>query len=164
MVRRLIAVAFITALTWPGLAAAQGALPPDDSGVDQYVEGLPGPKGSVPSVGVGKGRDRGAKLPPGVTSQLESLGDDGRAVVEFAEATAPRSADRVPTRGSRRGDGGPSTASEAPSGVSAISRMIGEMVGGEGGMGLALPLILVLTALGAVAGLVMRNSRNAGQG
>jgi hypothetical protein len=168
MLRRLVAVAVIAMLACPAGAAAQGALPPGDSGVDEYVEGVPGPKGSVPSGSVGKGKDRGDKaLPPGVVRQLEALGEDGRAAAELAEATAPSRADRAGARKARDGEAGGSSGSAGggnDSGGSAIAEVVGKMVGGgEGGMGLALPLILLVTVLSAIAVVVARRSRGAGQ-
>jgi len=169
MLRRLVAVALIATLAHTAAAAAQATLPPGDSGVDEYVEGVPGPKGQVPSSKVGKGKGDGEQaLPPRVLRQLEALGEDGRAAAELAQATAPSRADRASARKGRDGAGGSSGSAGGESdgsGGSAISEVVGKLIGGgEGGMGWALPLILLVTVLSAIAVVVARRSRGAGQG
>jgi hypothetical protein len=187
-----ITIAALAALlALPAVAMGQGSVFPDNAALDQYVESVPGPTGKTPSGdasrgggggagtrGGGAGGGAGATLPSGTVSALRALGSDGQAVADLAAATAP-----VKPQGSARqsqGSGGQGSggggdkgagrsgegadSAEASSGVGAI---VGQTVGagGEGGMGLLLPLILAAALLGALAAAraaVVRRRRGAG--
>jgi hypothetical protein len=132
------------ALALPGAAAAQ-AVPPGNSGVDQYQESIPGAggdsptgpasgTGNAPSSGKGSGGAASggeARISPSTAQQLNKLGPDGKAAGAIAAATAP----------------GPSKDSSASSGSTNDSGP---------GMGWLLPVILGLTLAGALAVIVMR--------
>jgi hypothetical protein len=147
-------------------ASAQGTLPPD-SAVDEYVEGLPGPTGSVPSNKVDKDKGERRDLPPAVTRSLEALGEDGEAAADLAAATAPptEGVGRNKGNGSKATGEGEAGSSSEDSGESGIAAVVGQAIGGsDEGMGLLFPLLLVVSALGGVAVWAVRKSRQGARG
>jgi hypothetical protein len=154
----MIAALMLVALAMPTVAAAQ-AVPPGNSGLDQYQESIPGAGGDRPTgpngsgtgsaTGVGSASGAGSasgtgaalgrsRVSPSTTKSLDKLGPDGKATAAVAAATAP---------GPSRGSGG--TDSSGDTGP---------------GMGWALPVILILTLAGAVSIAVFRWRRGAPSG
>jgi hypothetical protein len=134
MNRLAVALAvFLALLAMPCVASAEkGHAPPGNSGIDEYVESIPTAKGNRPT----------GKLRPGRTSllsaqargKLRAAGADGRRVEALVRKTAPRRRARSTTS---QGDSPGEFAS------------LGEALSGsnQGGMGVALPIILALTLL-----------------
>lgn len=136
------------ALVAPGVAVAQ-ELPPGSSGVDQYTENIPGPGGDKPSNGLDKpdgGNSDGGNLPPGVAEELAAQGADGTRAAILADVTAPERSKRGEKA---RGDGG--AAGDGADGGGTIAGIVSALVGSDGGMGVFLPILLVVTLLVALA-------------
>ena len=158
----------------PAVTHAQsGNAPPGNSGVDEYVEGVPSTSGDRPTA-----PDSGSTQPPTGSSQaakggtgrpappltpskraaLLEEGDDGAAAAKAIQAT-------------RKGDGraAGSTASgspEGPSGAagetgdSGLSTVWGALSGSSGeGVGAFFPLVLIVTILLGI-GVVARRRRS----
>ena len=166
---RAFTLAFFAALAIllipAALAGAQG-----NAGIDQYTETPPAADGESDAAAFGSNGDGGSAgadgddgggrpLPPDARGELESLGADGVAAADIAEATAPASGG---TAGS--GDDGGFAASQSSSsgdegsgsgdGVGGVIDALGGS--GSDGLGIALPLILVLSLLGVAGFLVAR--------
>ena len=133
-----------------GLAGPAGAqevnAPPGNSAVDEYLETVPGATGNQPT---NRSTDRSA-LPAAERRALERQGADGRAAADLAESAGPQAA---------------RTDAAQPSGTAALPRAdSGGVVdplrraasGSEEGMGLWLPILLALGAIGAVAAVLWR--------
>jgi hypothetical protein len=132
-------------------AVARDSLPPDNSGLDQYVESLPGPEGDhVPS-------RRGGSLPASVRRQLAGT-PDGHvlrrlAVVPVAVSGAPP---RRGGRDQRRGapaSGGKHIREEGAKGLLSVLADVAFSSAGGAAAGLGL---LVLVAAAAGSGLLRR--------
>jgi hypothetical protein len=123
----LLAVLVACALT-PAIASARVTVPPGSSEGDQYFEEIPngagsgGPERGGDSGGSGGGQDVAA------AKALQTLGADGAAAADTANANRP------PIGAENQGDEPASSSTE-----------------GEGGMGSLLPILLAVTALGAIA-------------
>jgi len=123
----ILAVLAVFALT-PAVASARITVPPGSTEGDQYFEQVPngGGSGSVdkPGSGTGGGQQVAA------TQSLNALGSDGQNAAALANANRP------PEQG------------KANNGVDSATSSSTE---GEGGMGDLFPILLVITALAAVA-------------
>jgi hypothetical protein len=155
---RAFSTLLLTSICWlaaaaPGHAQTQVA-PPGNAGVDEYLESVPQAEGNRPS---GARADPGT-LDSGVRADLEAQGADGAAAAELAESTSP-----MEPAGNQGGNGG-SGAGPAPgdgladepvqqNGPGDVAGQIAATAtGSAGGMGPALPAIIILGALlGAVA-------------
>lgn len=132
------------AIAGPAAGATRHA-PPGNSSVDEYAETIPGPKGDHPIPRSGPVLPGpGSSSPVGGRSgvrELHALGPDGFAVERFASHTGPRRA--------LDGDAGDLPAAD---GRSLPEQILDALTGtGEGGMGAFLPLLLLASALGAIA-------------
>lgn len=152
-----VIAACVAVLVAPVQALGQETVaPPGNSGVDEYLETVPGADGNRPARGQDGGTGNRDSVDAGTRKQLESAGDDGRAAADLAAAgSASDDAGSTGTGGSDSGSGSKSggrqvdpTASADPVVPAVISRTVS---GDEGGMGTALPLILGATLLAAVA-------------
>jgi hypothetical protein len=186
-----ITIAALAALlALPAVAMGQGSVFPDNAALDQYVESVPGPTGKTPSGdasrgggggagtrggGGGAGAGAGASLPSGTVNALQALGSDCQAVADLAAATAPlkpqgsarQSQGSGGQGGGDKGAGRSGEGADSAEGSSGVGAIVGQTVGagGEGGMGLLLPLILAAALLGALAtarAAVVRRRRGAG--
>jgi hypothetical protein len=129
-----VAVLATCALT-PAIASAQVTVPPGSSEGDQYFEEIPNGAGSGgPEKGGGdlggSSGSGGSGGGPGVAAAqaLRALGADGAAAADVANANRP------PIGAENRGNEAESSSTE-----------------GEGGIGSLLPILLAVTALGAIA-------------
>jgi hypothetical protein len=147
------------------------ALPEGNSGVDQYLENVPGAGGDRPSDGGGKGSggggSGGSSLPPGARSALDARGPIGAAVADLAEATAPsRNGGDGAAGGARSGQGqddGVALTAESDEG-SGLGNVLDTIFGGlGGGMGIVLPLILAAGLAAAVLVFLARRRRGGEQ-
>jgi hypothetical protein len=159
-VRRVLAllVCLVACVATAAPAAAQREIaPPGNAGVDEYLETVPGGGGNEPLE-----RDRRGGLPAGARRKLEGLGRDGRAAAALADAGSPRStADGRPAgaagqgAGPVRGDVG-----GAGDGGGGVASVLGQTLGADDGMGVALPILLVVTLAGAAGFAVVRRGRS----
>lgn len=171
--RLAIVTALLSLAAIPAAASAEEIAPPGNSGVDQYKETLPAPGGSRPT-----DVERSVKKKIGAkgSKKLKSYGDDGEAVVELVEETAPGGetvvAVEVETRpNSGRKDGASGSKKKARGGgggsrfvvadeptSSALAEIAGQATGASasGGIGWLLPLIIALTVAGAAGYVVGR--------
>jgi hypothetical protein len=147
-----IAVA-VLALAGPAPALAVSVAPPGNSGVDEYLETVPTAGGNAPSSGAPSGGH--GHLPAAVTKALAARGADGRATAALAAGTAPSG----PAR-STPPAGLPARELREPSG-SSVPSAIARALGGEGagGMGVWLPILLALSALG-IGGVAVARRRS----
>jgi hypothetical protein len=152
-------MAVLLLIAAPAADAAPTTIPPGHSGASQYTETLPtagGEKKTDAIQGGGPGGGEGGGSPPASPEQalgsenarrLEKLGPEGKAAARLAAtgATGPGGA----RHGSRLASDG---------GSSPLKQIAGELTGtsGSGGMGLLLPLLILMTAVVAVAFLLIR--------
>lgn len=138
------------ALPSPSVAQCGDRVAEGNSEIDQYLESVPGACGDRrPGAGNegtegGSGTNASTSVPPAAAAALEALGADGAAAVAVAEATS------AGDRGAAAEDRGESASGDAPS----PTGLVGDALSGsadDGGLGLLLPLILGLVALGGVA-------------
>lgn len=158
-------------------AAAQqsgGNAPPGVSGLDEYLETIPGPEGERPTGSVGRdegggsngGRgSRGGGLSSRERERLAARGGDGEALVVLVDATAPGGASGEGGDGDSGGDAGdqtdlgpagdPRAEAGPPSPLAAtIDALTGDSDGD--GLGWLLPAILVSVALAGVIAFLLR--------
>lgn len=167
-------IAGVIVLALPGSATARLVpIPPGNSGVNQYVESVPTASGGRPTstvhpVAPPPGSERGGPMTDGAgtagaipVSTQHSLvrnGSDGRAADALARATTPApgpaSARLASGQGSpsgRANDAGPSPATGIADALTGSSS--------SGGLGYVLPVVLIISALGAVWLAVRRHRR-----
>jgi hypothetical protein len=97
---RLAITVLCGALALPSAALAKSTTyaPPGNSGVDQYLETVPGSGGGHPTGGsgasssTGSGNSATAAIPAGTARRLASQGAAGRAVQRLVNSTAPQKA------------------------------------------------------------------------
>jgi hypothetical protein len=145
----LAACAVVAWLSLGGSALAQGDVPNDNSGVDQYAE-------SLPSSGGGKARSVGGRAPVGVPLSARvraSLPSGERGRLLKRVATDPTLGAPAREKGSA-GRGRPAAATERPAALSAIG-------GALFGSSAIWPLLLVM-GLSAIAALPASLARRRG--
>ena len=149
-------MAVIALACLPGAASAQRSqAPPGNSGVQEYVETLPDGSGKRATNDAGHAVK--APLPEsGVVSvstrkKLAGLGDAGSETAALAEATAPRPAARgASSQDTSEGDNGP-----------VLSGIVRTAAGGDGdGMGVVLPLLMLVVLVGAAGYGLSRRQAN----
>lgn len=166
---RRISVGLLIIVLFPAAASARHrpvVVPPGNSGANQYVEVLPTAGGGRPSGTIHSGGSGGGSggLSPGTQQALARGGSDGLGAAALAHATAPTG--QAARSGSGRHHGasngsGANTSNSARStgSVSPITTLVRAMTGStHGGIGLLLPVILVVLALGGGA-LALRRRR-----
>jgi hypothetical protein len=161
---RVITIALLAlAVSVPG-AHAQNA-PPGNSGIDEYVEAVPsttGPKPTNKSNG-----DQGKVLRSGQQKALEQQGADGKAAAELAQRFGTPGTGKTHTKRANRsqaaGNHGDDATVDADgvSGDSVASSLRNAVLpdAGSGGLGPALPIILVAIAAAGVAAAILRRHR-----
>lgn len=154
----LVALA-VTALP----AGAAAAVPPGNSGADEYAESFPGAGGNQPSAN--PERDSQPTTPSRALGEenaerLEAAGPDGRAAAQLAASTAPGRAGDSPRAG--RGDGKPLRESLRDSNGDGVLGVATKALGGSGsgGMGILLPAILFATLALATGAAIARRQRH----
>jgi hypothetical protein len=147
----MLATLIALALLVPAAAAAQESrvnAPPGNSAIDEYLETVPDVSGN----GIPRPRpedDDGGPLTAAQRDRLERLGADGRTLATIVESTSP-------ARKKQRAK--PPTAVVAPpdaKGRSPVDAVLGAAEG-DGGMGLLLPAILLLSLVGVIALALLR--------
>jgi hypothetical protein len=185
-IRVLLAVLAVALLGLSTTALAKEYAPPGRAGTSEYAEDIPSAGGNTKTPAMGGGNSTAAqidKLGAGRAGvrKLTKLGPSGAATAEFAQQTAPTRTASSATSSRKRTTGpsrsrtttsttvgstrslataGSPTTLDAGGGsaLSALGRMIG---GSQGGIGLFLPLLLVLCAIVAVAAALVRTRRPA---
>ena len=110
--------------------------------------------------GAGAGPSSGGGLPPSVVNDLEAQGADGAGAAKLAQSTGPDKG---------KGDGARHAAASTNPGDSGggVGEVLNQLAGGDGesdgGMGVALPIILGASLLAAVTLLLLRR-RGTGPG
>jgi hypothetical protein len=135
-------------------AAAQGP----GAGGDEYSEGIPNGEGQQPTKGAGSNSGGGptstpggTTLPPQAEAALDKQGADGAAAAQLASGTNPSQ------RGTAQGEGaGGGSAAKAVEGAAAAG-------GSSGGMGVAFPIALGVSAVSLLLLLFLRR-RSLGDG
>ena len=145
----MLATLIALALLVPAAAAAQESrvnAPPGNSAIDEYLETVPDVSGNgIPR----RPDDDGGPLTAAQRDRLERLGADGRTLATIVESTSP-------ARKKQRAK--PPTAVVAPpdaKGRSPVGAVLGAAEG-DGGMGLLLPAILLLSLVGVIALVLLR--------
>jgi hypothetical protein len=154
----------IAGLALPGAALAAGTVPPGVSGAAQYTESLPGPGGEESTksmVEAGQGGDGQKAAEPARTlgtenaEKLEALGPEGKAAAGLAAAGGEGN-----RAGDKSGSGGAAadTATHSSGGGSGVGQVVRQLSGsdGSGGMGLLLPLLIVMAVVAAAGYLIGR--------
>jgi hypothetical protein len=147
-----ILAACALALLAPAAAPAQETnAPPGNSGIDEYLETVPSASGNRPTGRIVGGQPAGRGTPERAARALRGRGRDGQALERLVRETAPPQARREGARGRRTGAAEPAGAG----GDSPLRSVVRAVTGddGGGGMGAALPAIL-LGALAAATGVV----------
>lgn len=152
-----LAAALLVALTAPALAQEEVVAPPGNSGVDEYLEVVPGAAGDRPATP--RGTDEKTPLTPpqalgpAEARALEQLGPDGVAAAAVAASGA--ASDRRTTRLRAKTEGlGDAVSRPAIADVDGRPRadvIVKALAGGGGGMGLAFPLVLVASMAAGIA-------------
>jgi len=150
MTRALVAlVALVLVFSAATVAQAQQTnAPAGNSAIDEYLETVPGASGNKPPQAPKKG---GGALTAAQRAALARRGADGRALADAVDATAS-----APSKPSSTGK--PEAVIPDSSGRSPASEILGTVSGsdGGGGMGIALPAILVGALLAALAVVLLR--------
>ena len=162
----LAVVAALLVLPGAALASTHPVIPVSNSGVDQYIETVPGasgPRATVnprhPGSGAFSGQTgsatSGSTLPTTVNRALRHSGHAGRGADRFARNTAPAVHHRHIAGGTASGSGNPPS-----SGSSGVGSVLGSLAGlnGGGGLGAVLPIVLVLSAVW-IGGVAIRRRR-----
>src|SRR4051794_11393696 len=165
--KAVLTLACLLALCAPSPALAKNKIhaPPGNSGVDEYLEVVPGGGGNRPASK--PGGSNGA-LNGKARRALRSYGSDGRAAANLAAATADPSSggrSRSGARGGASGKAGKGSAALAAadketdngdSGILSALKRVASGVGGTG-LGIGLPiLLLAVLAAGVVFGMRRR--------
>lgn len=151
-----IALTGLIAIWFVPTVGAQRNAPPGNSQIDQYVETVPDPRGdrqAGPGAGGGGSGGPSAGIPAGTVAQLEQLGEEGRAAVEAANATAPKGASGRPRSG---GDGVAGVAAQRGEG-SGLRAVVEALSGTDGGgSGPLVPLLLAAVTVLGLAFVILR--------
>jgi hypothetical protein len=145
-----VAIAAAALLATPGAAwAHKHIVHPGDPGSSQYQEDVPTAGGSQPVKTIGGGSTTPATnaVPRAVVRQLHHDGSDGSGTVSLAQSTAPS----PPRHATRR--------QPLRYHSTAASTLVGQaVVGSGGGMGVLLPILLVLSVVAVIVLTVRRRS------
>jgi hypothetical protein len=139
----------LVALGFPGAATGQETVaPPGNSGVDQYLEVVPGARGERPP-----GRTGRPALSPQAQRELEQHGQSGSDLARIVDATAP---ERRPTQKPRPNRGRKDAGDDrnVRSRIRALPSAASSR--GDGGMGIALPLALGASTVALAASALLR--------
>jgi len=177
---------FLAALLVIAAALPVGASAQDNSAIDEYIEGVPEGGGEQPSDEQGGGTPGSADgtpgsadgtpgsadgtpgsadgestpLAPGTSQDLGSKGADGAAAAELAEATAPSHARERGGFPRERGGSPRNSSTDPEGGLPSVGDVVGGISGsGSGGLGAALPIILGVALLVALALVAARRFR-----
>jgi hypothetical protein len=157
---RVIVIALLALAVAVPTAEAQNA-PPGNSGIDEYVEAVPsasGPKPTNKSNG-----DQAKVLTPTQQKALERQGPDGQAAAELAQRFGTPGTGKAHAKRSGKGQRQNNAVVQVdkPAGDSVASSLSKVVLpsAGSGGLGPALPIILVAIAAAGVAVAILRRHR-----
>ena len=148
--------ALVLSLTVPAQAFAIVLAPPGKAGADQYFETIPTSAGNAapPAGGTPGTPTPGTTLATTSNGRagergLTKLGHDGQAAAALAAATAPPSTHGLTSGGSASSAAGSASAANT-SGSASVG--VGDLLSGSdsGGIGLFLPLTMLLGLAGAI--------------
>jgi hypothetical protein len=165
-----IALTLTALLMLPALAQAKAHHNSGNSAGDEYSENVPGAGGDHQgSGGSGGGPGSGSSLPPGTTQALQEQGSAGAGAANFANSTGPKAAKKAAhVQASGKNGSGSTSGSDSGSGSGGGLGDVVKQVAGAGnssdsdGMGIALPIILGASILGALAFLLARRRGGSG--
>jgi len=152
----------VAALLCLSATAAYAAQPPGGA-ADEYTEGVPGGGGETPSGDAGSGSgpqgdtssSGDASVPATTESQLQSSGADGAAALSLIEETGPAESSPGNSKGPSSGSpGSPDKGATSPDrGSGGVAGVVNALAGddSDGGLGVLLPIALIIVALGAAA-------------
>lgn len=166
MYRALVLALAGLALAAPAAGAQAVNAPPGNSGVDEYLETVPGAGGGKPTRGpASQNQDAGKPvLSSSQRKALDQAGADGRAVAQLAQRYGvPRAQRTAAHRKQHHAAGGGGSAADSPklgtpkhhSALDSVARAVVPS-GDSGGMGPLLPIILIATAVLGVGAAVTR--------
>jgi hypothetical protein len=189
LTRSLLAALTVAALILSPAALAKQYAPPGKAGTSEYAEDIPTAGGNAKTPAEGGGNKTSAQIDllgagrAGIR-KLAKLGKTGAAAAQLVQQTAPAtvavtvtktttSASATPQSPTKKSSAGKASGSSAPlpqqriltaSGESA-SGAVGRIIGGSdvGGIGIFLPLLLLVGVLGASA-LAVARARRPGSG
>jgi hypothetical protein len=137
-------------LALPGLALAGGDGP---AAGEEYILDIPGADGNEPGTPSGTSDtapDSGSALPSGTEDELIQEGSDGAKAAELARETGPGD-------GGQSGGGSPDVEPVPEADGSGVGDVVADLASGsDSGMGVFLPIVLVLALAGALAFVVWR--------
>lgn len=160
MMRRICTVLLCAWLVLPSAAEAQQTTaPPGNSGIDQYVETVPGATGNRRP----ERKPGGTRGLTGETRRaLEAQGEDGARAADLAAASAPETPASSPAKGGGGKASGPDAATplvraegSSRSPVEAVVEAVAGG-GGESGMGPILPILLALMLASMIGAALLR--------
>jgi hypothetical protein len=185
LTRNLLAVLALAALVFSPAALAKQYAPPGKAGTSEYAEDIPTAGGNAKTPAEGGGNKTSAQIDHLGAGQegvrkLAKLGKNGAAAAQFVQQTAPATVrasnakrttatSAAPSSPTRKRSGAKQSGSSATlpqqrtltvSGGSA-STALGRIIGGSdvGGIGILLPLLLLLGVIAAAAVAVARTRR-----
>jgi hypothetical protein len=160
---RVISTALLALAMIVPVAHAQNA-PPGNSGIDEYVEAVPSTTGPKPT-NKGNG-EQGQVLTSSQQKALDRQGPDGKAAAELAQLFGTPGTGPAHKKRSRQsqvaGDEQGTGATQADAAGDSIASSLSKAVlpdAGSGGLGPALPIILVAIAAAGVAVAILRRHR-----
>lgn len=164
LIRVALAVAMLTLMAGVSTSFAKNYAPPGKAGTSQYAEDIPSGGGNEPTPAMGianKSRAQINKIGSGKVgvSKLSKLGKTGAAAALFAQQTAPTTAVAAAHKPVVTGRPGARPRSELlpASGGSAVGGVENLITGSDaGGIGIFLPLFLIVCLVGAAALAVAR--------
>ena len=167
---RLLALPLAVAGLLTGAPAAsakpcddRNTVPPGNSEVDQYSETVPGDCGNENTPSPDGSENPGSSFPPGTAAQFESLGADGRAAALLAAAGQRGDRGNGEAGGAGSEDnplsGSPAILDPADEEGGVVDSVI-DALSGDGGLGIILPLTLVIVLALAITAIV-RGRRSA---
>ncbi len=132
-------------LALPSAAPAQSVVPPGNSAVNQYTETFPTARGPAATKKQGKERHRSPAeaLGPRKVRRLASEGPAGRELAAVVAATSP-------TAAKPEAPGGFIASADSLGDSSGLGEVIAQATGSSdsGGMGIALPLLILAALVG----------------
>ncbi len=143
-------IAAVAILALPSAASAEHVVPPGNSAANQYTETFPTAKGQATTKQRGKTRDRSPRQVLGSTNarRLQSEGPEGQELATVVATTAPPPKQGAsPTGAAPRGDGFRADV-DSSSALSEIVRQVSGSSEESGGMGIALPLLILAALVG----------------
>jgi hypothetical protein len=168
---RVFALALLIFVLGASTAQAQNA-PPGNSGVDEYLEAVPATTGSKATNTTDPKGSGGQVLTRGQQQALAAQGPDGVAAAQLAQRlgiertgqrheTAAKSKTKTASKPTSKAPSTAKTTTKDPGGASVFSSLSKTIIPADssGGLGQALPIILVAIAAAGAGAAVVRHRR-----